>query len=406
MSADAAISADLLALLGELEPEAAVSEIYRLELQAPAVVARLAASALHQAEQEPHLAARWLAVAGRLNDATGADLGLKGQIAYAQARLQVHAGDLEDAAATLYQAQSWWQELGDHAWLARSYLGLTQILAMQGRYPEAEAAIRAAIANLGGQATTDAGELPKLAAAYRNLATLLVYQEQHAAALAAYDEAERHLRRSIQIADDAADLSPELRSELAHIALNRASTLTFLDQTAAAEAALQQAIRLFDQIGEITDRGRANTNLGRLYLRTGQYAAALKAFDLSARDLIGDVSLDATPDWEHLRQADELLLEHAMAYLALNLLPETAATLQRCVALFTRSQQPYELAQTLYTLGLLHTHMGDMAPARTALQAAEDDFNRLQNRFWANPRALPWRHGSTASAKKRTPKIA
>src|SRR5690606_10238751 len=103
-----------------------------------------------------------------------------------------------------------------------------------------------------------------------------------------------------------------------HLALNRASALTFLDRPAEAEAALQAALTDFGRAGEPMNQARARTNLGRLYLRTGRYAEALAEFDQAAQVLIGP-ALPGEEDMDALRQADELLLEHGLAYVALNL---------------------------------------------------------------------------------------
>src|SRR6185437_11447924 len=82
--------------------------------------------------------------------------------------------------------------------------------------------------------------------------------------------------------------------EFGHLALNLASAHTFLDAPGEAESLLREAISRFDRAQDVINRGRAQANLGRLYLRLGEYAAALNAFDLASRDLIGELSLDAT----------------------------------------------------------------------------------------------------------------
>jgi hypothetical protein len=67
--------------------------------------------------------------------------------------------------------------------VARSYLGLTQIFTLQGRYAEAEEAIQVAIAGLPANS-------PPQAQARINLANLLRRQERHAEALAEYSAAQ------------------------------------------------------------------------------------------------------------------------------------------------------------------------------------------------------------------------
>jgi CHAT domain-containing protein len=93
---------------------------------------------------------------------------------------------------------------------------------------------------------------------------------------------------------------------------------------------------------------------------------------------------DAFAEVERLRTADELLLEHAGAYLALNLFQEASSALERCEALFRSSEQPFELARTRYTQGLLSLYRHDFLDSRKALEEAESNFARLQNHLWAN----------------------
>lgn len=85
----------------------------------------------------------------------------------------MQAGDLAGAEASLIQAGELWAAQGDDLALARSGLGLTQILALQGRFAEAESTIRRAIATLTQLDARDLEQELLLAAAEQNLATLL-----------------------------------------------------------------------------------------------------------------------------------------------------------------------------------------------------------------------------------------
>ncbi len=230
----------------------------------------------------------------------------------------------------------------------------------------------------------EAPKLRALATANRNLANVLMYQERHSSALDAYQSVERYLAGLMGPSAIGAGGDRDLNEELAHLALNRANALTFLDRPSEAESALLQAIDIFDHLKDRLNRGRAHTNLGRLYLREGRYAAALDHFNRSARDLIGDITVDASVDVNDLRQADELLLEHAAAYLSLNLYQEAAGALQRCEVLFRSGEQPFELARTRYTQGLLHLYASNHEASRSALTEALRIFRELQNRLWSN----------------------
>lgn len=371
--------AEIMAVLSMLEPGQAIAELKRRGLARRDIVFALAEGALVGADNNTEAAARMLAMAEDLNAGPERDEGALALTEYARARIFVHQGELVQAEMHLRQAQERWAGVGAVAWLTRSHLGMTQVLAMQGRYSEAETAARAAIASMEQEGNGKPGTALRLATAYRNLATLLLYLERHSEALNQFDAADVCLGRAVDEKEDGAT-----RREQAHIALNRASALTFLDRPDDAEEALETAVRLFEQGGDLLNRGRALTNLGRLCLRTGQYAAALEAFDRAAKDLIGDLPAEAVPELERLRQADELLLEHATAYLALNLLPEAAGALERCEALFRKAEQPYELGQTLYSKGLARLLAGDIAGSRRALEEALYHFGTLGNRFWTN----------------------
>jgi len=410
----APFGAEQLTRLAELEISVALIDLERRGLHRPSTAAHLADAALQQAETATKKAARWLELADALNRAHDDDPNLRAQIQYAQARLHVHTADLAAAETMLRRAQRNWQRGGDVLAYNRSFLGLTQILAMQGRYTAAEDAIQQAIDNLlaavSAHADVDAEVLQLTATAHRNFATLLTYQEKHAAALSEYERAQECLERLQSTASQDAEMAAHLRNEMAHISLNRANALMFLDRPAAAVALLHEAIELFDRADDAVNRGRARTNLGTLYLRTGRYAASLAEFDKAAADLLDDALLQelsrdaeqpefaasaadgAVPttaearadDMVRLRQADLLLLERAHAYVALNLLPEALLALTQCETLFRRANQPYELGQSLYIMGLLYVRTQDFAQATKALQASEQVFAQLGNTFWLN----------------------
>ncbi|MCC6458150.1 MAG: CHAT domain-containing protein [Caldilineaceae bacterium] len=346
----------------------------------------LAHWALERAEVEPRQAANALALAMLIAAENDNPQTLLGQIAYAEARIAVHSGDLAAAEAALLRAQEHWRVADARGAIARSYLGLTQVLTMQGRYAEAEGAIHAAVDALQALVESDPGVRILLARAHRNRATLYVYQEQHAAAREAYGQAAVELARFAATLPE--DEQGELDPEFGHIALNVASAHTFLDAPDEAERSLQEAIEHFDRAGDGVNRGRAQTNLGRLYLRLGEYAAALAAFDQASRDLLGDLPVSASGNDAAqvavLRHADELLLEHALAYAALNLLPEASLALERCEQLFRETGQPYELAQSRYARGLLALQQGAWQASQEALDEALALYDQLGNLFWRN----------------------
>ena len=352
-----------------------------------AAAVELAQRALAEAEAAPEQATHWLAIGAELNRQLGDDVNVQGWLAYAQARLYVQSGNLALAETALRAAQRAWQASGDQLALARSHLGLTQLFAIQGRYDAAEAANREAITQLQPLAENDGEAAVQLAGAYNNLANLLVYQEQHSAALTEIVHARQLLEHQLAITPEPA-MQDALWRRLADVQVNQANALMSLDDIYAAEALLHSAINPYDRLNDPLNRARARTNLGSLHLRTGRYAAALSHFDLAARDLLGDAA-----SWDDLpasqaQNADVLLLDQANAYLALNLLAEAAEALERSISLLRNADRPHELGQALLTLGLLRLRTGATDDAAALLHQAQQLFFGLDNPFWLNRIAI------------------
>ncbi|MBW7885092.1 MAG: CHAT domain-containing protein, partial [Caldilineaceae bacterium] len=114
----------------------------------------------------------------------------------------------------------------------------------------------------------------------------------------------------------------------------------------------------------------------------GRYADALQAFDGATYDLLGTLEVDRVP--ERWPVADVLFLEQAIAFLAVNLLPEAASTLDRAEALFRQSAQRYELMQTLYYRALLALRLETAAAAQRTLSEAATLATAMDNAYWQN----------------------
>ena len=376
----AAISMQEAIRLAGLPLADALDALQRAELLTPATAAAIARHSLVAAENASDVAPL-LALAEGIHAATGATAAAAPWLAYAQARQSVMAGNLDVAEAQLAAARDGWAQQGDTLSQARSGLGLTQVLAMQGRFAEAQAAIAATIDALS-QPTDRTLELDLLlAAARQNLATLLSYQERHAEALAVLQAVRNDVAQWLTTyADDAAQR--ELRTLLGQTGIDAAVYQSYLDRPAEAEATLRTAIDQLTAASALHDRGRAYTNLGHLYTHTGRFAAALPAFDAATLDLLGTREVDAaTGRWE---AAGILFLEQAIAHLALNLLPEAAIDLDRAITLFAQRGQQYEWAQATYHRALLNLRTDAIAAARQQLTAAAAQFAELENRFWLN----------------------
>lgn len=366
---------DLLAQLDTDDTKLAFSLLHTRQLATLETASLLVNAALERAESSPRSAARWLSIADALDPHSDQHNPLQAQIHYAHARVHLQLGELQKAEAALYEAQTGWQALKDRTSLARSYLGMTQILALQGRFDEAEKAIYQAIEHLPPQT-------PQLAWAYSNLANLLDRRGDYETAIHTYDHA-RTLLVALQ-GESPPAVQQEFDSEIAEVDLNRANVLMALDRPQEAEEGYLRALAHFKQRDDPLTQGRIESNLGTLYLRTGQYAMALESFNRAEALLLGEALLTEPIDIAQLRQADILLLDQANAYLALNLLSEAIATLERCQTLFRTADQPYELAQSLYLLGLIYLRQDDVKAAHACLLEAQSLFTDLHNRPWFN----------------------
>jgi CHAT domain-containing protein/TolA-binding protein len=395
MTSSVKIEAELLEEFDDLSVGEAAALLGQKGFASIPATRKLIELAMDVAESAPQRAERWLAIGEILiHELPEEQPGIQAQIHYAQARLHLLQGRLQQAEAALIQAQILWRTLDDRPALARSYLGMTQILTLQGRYDEAEQAIRQGIIGLPDGSVQQA-------LAYINLANLLRRRTHSEAALTAYDTAQQLLQT--HLTSEGAGSQAGLEMKMAHLLLNRANVLVTLDRPTAAEESYKEALHLFEQAGDILNRGRVHTNLGSLYLRMGQYADAMETFQLAEVDLLGDDP--AAGSALEMRQADILLLDQANAYLALNLWPEALDSLHKCQALFEESAQPYELGQSLYLTGMLHLHQDSYPDAERYLGEAYSLFQRLSNPLWADRTSvalamLHFRRGDLAQASQ------
>ena len=364
--ATGAVTGELLTQLADLPTEQALATLAASGILTPSAAAQAAQLLLASAAPYPVQAERWIPVIDAMLVATGIEPEAAADFAYARSRLAAEQGDLAAAESFLQQARSLWQQAGDDASIARSGLGLTQILAMQGRFDEAEAVIRTSIAVLSGM-QSDEIVLMEMDAR-QNLATLLSYQERFVeAAEITSDLRQRYLSLLAAAAHPAE--AADLQMRVALVERDLALAQTYLDQPEAAETLLEGAVERLSLPEVRIDRGQTRTNLGHLYVRTGRYARAVTELDAATLDLLGTMDVESVPDlWP---AADVLFLEQASTYLALNLLPEAESALRRAQEILRTTQQIYELGQALYLFGILEWQRNNL-PGADAAQARAD----------------------------------
>lgn len=350
----------------------------------------LAVAALHEFEQAPQRARQWLRLARFCHTSFPAPAS-QAQIAYTEARFNAQSGEITQAEQLLRLAQDIWQALGDLTAVARTNLGLTQILTLQGRYDAALAASDSAVAALENATVADSTQLPLLVTALRNQANLYGYRHEHQRALAIYGHASQLLieyRENLMAASsENAQIQDKLLNldyEEACIAISRAVDLMALAHLQEAETALRFAVDYFRRAGNRHLESHTRSNLASLYARTGQYQAALSTFEEALQTLWpAHLPIDELPMAE-LQAADVMLLDQALVFLALNLRNQALHTLMLSEKLFVHAQRPYELGQTLYAQGLLYLQTEEWTAAATAFARAAETFAQLQNHYWHN----------------------
>ncbi len=397
-----AVTGELLTQLADLPIEQAMSTLAASGILTQSAAAQAAQLLLASAATHPLQVARWIPLIGAILAATGSEPAAEADFAYARSRLAVEQGDLPAAETLLQQARGLWQQAGDEISLARSGLGLTQLLAMLGRFDEAEATIRAAIETLSALQSEEA--LLVEMDARQNLATLLSYQERFVEA-AEINSALRQRYLSMLAAAAHPNEAADLQMRVALVERDLALAQTYLDQPQAAEALLEGAVERLSLPEVRVDRGQTRTNLGHLYVRTGRYARAVSELDAATIDLLGTMDVESVPNlWP---AADLLFMEQASTYLALNLLPEAEAALRRAQEILRATQQIYELGQALYLFGILEWQRNNIPGAGAAFAEAETIFAELDNAYWLHrvrlaQAALALRSGDLDDAAQRT----
>lgn len=395
------LTTEILALLANSSADDAVQLLAERKLDDADTMLSLATLALTDAETDPELAEQWLEICIVCNRSIGSAL-LDAQIAYVQARLALQQGDLNRAEQNIVQAQAAWQGVGDTASIARSNLGLTQILAMQGRYDEAQNAIQQAI-DYFEQIVRDAkhelnsatlSAIFRLIGARRNLANLYSYQDRHEAAVAEFAKVNSTINQiQPQLATDSEEYQ-NFQYERAHIAISESLSFAHLDQISVAESTLLDALQIFSQQKDSAYRIRVYGNLGSLYLRMGRYADALSAFEqVGDEQSYGDADHIAADEQNSFGTAS-ILLEQATTYIALNLLPEAESFLRNCEEIFRGAGSlsddeahypiPHELGGTLFALGQVYVRQESLNQADSVIREAEQIFESIDNEYWMN----------------------
>lgn len=276
---------------------------------------------------------------------------------YLQAQAHALDGSFTPALALIQTARSGYQTQGDTAAALRTNVGLMHVLNEMGRHREAIKVGQSVLAQLESQA--DLPEAPLITALiHHNLGVCHRLTGQYAAALIAYEAAERHYR--------AADM-PE---RLGDIFNNRGLILLHLGRVNEALHALQQAADIRREAGHTLLYAQTLINMGDAALQQGKFTRSLALLN-EAHTLLE--SLDAATQQQILQQ------QRATVYLALNLLPEATEHFRAAVAQGRAAGMSHYTAQALWGLGTALTAAGQFAEADEALAEAAVLFTQAEN---------------------------
>jgi len=180
---------------------------------------------------------------------------------------------------------------------------------------------------------------------HSRLGGLLIY-------VGAYDQAQQHFQRTLQIAEELQDLY------LQHLAFGNLGRLyaaqAKLDE---AEKFYQHSLRFADQIGQQLYLGVSLSNLARVYLRQGKLEQAEKHYRR------GSVIFHQNKD--QLSEA-KALLGLGTTYLLQGKLEEAEEYFRRSQAIIGEVGSPYTKAMTLGSMGMAYLFQGRLSEAENS----------------------------------------
>ncbi|HEU0090270.1 MAG TPA: CHAT domain-containing tetratricopeptide repeat protein [Pseudonocardiaceae bacterium] len=262
-----------------------------------------------------------------------------------------YVGDLDEAIPHLRRSVALGRRARAPVLVAEARMSLAFALGRRGRLRRALREIEAALADLDGVARA------------RALVQRAVIHHQ----LGQADEALAGYRRALPALRQAGDLEWVQR-----VLANRAIEHAFRHAYPAAEADLQEAARICDQLGLALAAGIVQENLAFVNVRRGDVPAALRHFDQAERRYR---ALGA--------QTGSLLTDRSELLLSVGLVFEARIVAEQAVAELTRDHRQVALPEAHLLLSRAAARDGDPQRALDQAERAVRAFRRQQRSAWA-----------------------
>jgi CHAT domain-containing protein/tetratricopeptide (TPR) repeat protein len=254
------------------------------------------------------------------------------------------------------QAIAAFEQLGDHAELARTLSASLQPLLLIGRYDEALTAAERARTLFEGQ-----GDAVRIARLDIMIGNLLHRQDRFADAMVCYERAHQAL---LQLGDADGVLSAM------H---NKAVTLTTLNNFHDALTAYTEARRLAAERGLDQAVGQADYNIAWLYYLRGEYSRAIELLHAAA------AVARRTGDGYHSALS---LLDLSEIYLELNLSVDAREMAEQAHSRFNELGMGYEAAKALANAATSYGQEGKVFRAIELFTDARERMVRENNQVW------------------------
>ncbi|MGH4015196.1 MAG: CHAT domain-containing protein, partial [Pseudonocardiaceae bacterium] len=262
-----------------------------------------------------------------------------------------YVGDLDEAISHLRSSVARGRRARTAVLVAEARMSLAFVLGRRGHLRRALREIEAALADLDGVARARA--LVQRAAIHQQLGRS--------------DEALAGYRRALPALRQAGDLEWVQRA-----LANRAIVHTFRHAYPAAEADLQEAARICDQLGLTLAAGFAQENLAFVHVRRGDVPAALRHLDAAE---------------QHYRalgsQTGSLLTDRSELLLSVGLIYEARVAAEQAVGELTRDHRHVALPEAHLLLARAAALDGDPQRALDQAGRAVRAFERQQRSAWA-----------------------
>lgn len=244
---------------------------------------------------------------------------IQGHFWFAKGRAEQYAGHFNEALTSFYAAKTIFYDCGEDTWLNRTRNLIGYTLYRQGRFPEAEEWIQESLTGFLELIQQEKSELNDLSQIFQHRQAIqgVQYNFRNLAMIALYSgRFHQAVCYAIILQDIVQSLTRNDR-EIARVQITVGHTLAMAGQAVEGRYALEEAVRLAEQIGDRVLMGCAKTNLAVLFYRSRELAYVLEYYRAEELEQIvhelrqSDIVKPLAEDIDTAR----ILLEHAVAIL-------------------------------------------------------------------------------------------